>query len=60
MNLGVGYIKNPFKIREGYIDIPTAPGLGIELDENELANKIDHDWRNRETYDVDDGSVVDW
>ena len=25
-----------------------------------LADKIDHDWRNRETYDADDGSVVDW
>jgi galactonate dehydratase len=59
-SLGVGYIKKPFQVREGYIDVPTGPGLGIELDENALANKIDHDWRNRETYDVDDGSVVDW
>src|SRR6185436_2897118 len=32
VSLGVGYIKNPFKVREGYIDIPTKPGLGIELD----------------------------
>src|SRR5881394_344448 len=59
-SLGVGYIKSPFQVKDGYIDIPTAPGLGIELDENLLASKIDHDWRNRETYDVDDGSVVDW
>jgi len=59
-SLGVGYIKQPFQVRDGYIDIPTSPGLGIELDENALANKIDHDWRNRETYDLDDGSVVDW
>jgi galactonate dehydratase len=59
-SLGVGYIKKPFQVREGYIDIPTAPGLGIELDEEALAGKIDHDWRNRETYDVDDDSVVDW
>lgn len=60
VSLGEGYIKKPFKVREGYIDIPTGPGLGIELDENALAGKIDHDWRNRETYDFDDGSVVDW
>jgi galactonate dehydratase len=60
VSLGVGYIKNPFKVREGCIDLPTGPGLGIELDENALANKLDHDWRNRETYDTDDGSVVDW
>jgi galactonate dehydratase len=59
-SLGVGYIKKPFQVRDGYIDIPEGPGLGIELDEEALADKIDHDWRNRETYDVDDGSVVDW
>src|SRR5260221_14694180 len=60
VSLGVGYLKKPFKVREGYIDIPTGPGLGIELDENAMADKIDHDWKNRESYDVDDGSVVDW
>jgi galactonate dehydratase len=60
VNLGHGYLKKPFEVRDGYVDIPTGPGLGIELDENALADKIDHDWRNRETYDVDDGSVVDW
>jgi galactonate dehydratase len=60
VNLGVGYLKQPFQVRAGYIDIPTAPGLGIELDENALADKINHDWRNRESYDIDDGSVTDW
>jgi galactonate dehydratase len=59
-SLGVGYIKKPFEVKNGYIDIPAGPGLGIELDEDALAGKIDHDWRNRETYDVDDGSAVDW
>jgi len=58
--LGAGYLKKPFQVREGYVDVPHGPGLGIELDEEALANKINHDWRNRETYDVDDGSVVDW
>ena len=37
-----------------------GPGLGIELDENALADKIDHDWKNQESYDPDDGSVLDW
>ncbi len=45
---------------DGYLDLPTGPGLGIELDENALANKLGHEWKNRETYDADDGSVVDW
>jgi galactonate dehydratase len=60
VSLGDGYIKNPFKVKNGYIDIPTGPGLGIELDEEAMADKIGHDWRNPESYDVDDGSVVDW
>jgi galactonate dehydratase len=34
--------------------------LGIELDEEKLADKIGHAWQNPETYDMDDGSVVDW
>jgi len=60
VSLGEGYIKQPFKVREGYLDLPTGPGLGIELDENAMADKISHDWRNPESYDADDGSVVDW
>ena len=59
-SLGVGYIKKPFQVRDGYIDLPTGPGLGIELDENTLKNQIGHEWRNRESYDEDDGSVMDW
>jgi galactonate dehydratase len=60
VSLGAGYLKKPFVVRDGYVDIPTAPGLGIELDENAMADKIGHDWRNPEPYDADDGSVVDW
>lgn len=60
VSLGDGYLKKPFVVRSGYVDVPTGPGLGIELDENGLADKIGHDWRNQETYDPDDGSVVDW
>ncbi|MBI3875297.1 MAG: galactonate dehydratase, partial [Verrucomicrobia bacterium] len=40
--------------------IPTKPGLGIEVDEKLIADKIGHDWQNRETYFGPDGSVVDW
>lgn len=60
VSLGDGYLKVPFQVENGYIPLPTAPGLGVELDEQALADKIDHDWRNRESYDADDGSVVDW
>jgi galactonate dehydratase len=60
VSLGEGYLKQPLRVRDGYLDLPTGPGLGIELDENAMADKIGHDWRNQESYDVDDHSVVDW
>jgi galactonate dehydratase len=60
VTLGEGYVKQPFRVEQGFVPIPTGPGLGLELDENALADKINHDWRNPETYDREDGSVVDW
>jgi galactonate dehydratase len=60
VTLGDGYLKKPFVLRDGYIDLPTGPGLGIELDEDAVASKVGHDWRNREEYDADDGSAMDW
>ena len=60
VSLGEGYLKEPFTVDDGYIPLPTRPGLGIELDEDAMADKIGHDWTNPETYDPDDGSVVDW
>ena len=59
-SLGEGYLKEPLTFRDGSVDLPTKPGLGIELDDNALAGKIDHDWRNPETYHPDDSSVSDW
>jgi galactonate dehydratase len=61
VSLGEGYLKNPFKLQpDGSVLIPKGPGLGVELDEDALADKIGHDWRNPESYDPFDGSVVDW
>ena len=60
VSLGEGYVKKPFTVKEGYLDLPTGPGLGVELDDNLMADKIGHDWRNQESYDDEDGSVVDW
>ena len=56
----MGYITEPFVIKDGYIDIPTKPGLGIELDERALAEKIyDGKWTTPRQY-FEDGSVADW
>lgn len=60
VSLGEGYLKQPFVVNAGYIDVPRGPGLGIELDEQAVATKIGHAWKSTESYDEDDGSVVDW
>ncbi len=59
VSLGEGYLKKPFTVRDGYVEVPDGPGLGIELDEDAVAEKIGHEYRPPETYDEDDGSVVD-
>lgn len=60
VTLGDGYLKVPFKVKNGHVSLPTGVGLGIELDEEAIAEKLGHDWRNPETYLDSDGSVVDW
>jgi galactonate dehydratase len=60
VNLGEGYLREPFLVEDGHVRIPTKPGLGIELDEEQMADKLGHDWQNPETYLETDGSVVDW
>ena len=35
--LGRDIAKKPFEVKDGYIQIPDAPGLGIDLDEERLA-----------------------
>lgn len=61
VTLGEGYLTEPFEVDdEGYIPLPEGPGLGIELDMDQLEDKRGHDWDNPKTYDADDGSVVNW
>lgn len=60
VTLGEGYLKIPFRVEDGHVSLPKAPGLGIELDEDAISEKLGHDWKNPETYLDSDGSVVDW
>ena len=60
VTLGAEYLKEPFELKDGFVELPSGPGLGIELDDDKLESMIDHDWRNPESYHPDDGSVVDW
>jgi galactonate dehydratase len=51
----------PFEFRDGYAARPTAPGLGIEVDEDAVrrAAETGHAWRNP-VWRLDDGSVAEW
>jgi galactonate dehydratase len=61
VTLGEGYLKEPFRLKNGYIDLPTRPGLGIELDEEALREKLfDGRWQTPILFHEDDGSLADW
>ncbi|MEX0288311.1 MAG: galactonate dehydratase [Flavobacteriaceae bacterium] len=60
VTLGEGYLKKPFEVKNGHVDLPKNPGLGIALDDDAIAEKLGHDWKNPETYLDTDGSVTDW
>jgi galactonate dehydratase len=60
VSLGEGYLKQPFVVKDGYVDVPTGPGLGIDIDEDALQDRLGHAWENHQTFDPRDGSVVDW
>lgn len=41
-DLGVDILKEPFVIKDGYIDVPYGPGLGIDVDE-EVVKSMSYD-----------------
>ena len=57
------YVKNPevFEYRDGFVSIPTGPGLGIEIDEEVVVerSKTGHRWRNP-VWRHEDGSFAEW
>ena len=59
-DLGVGILKKPFKVEDGYIYVPEGPGLGIEVDEEAIQDKVfDGTWDTPHLF-FEDGSVADW
>ncbi len=57
------YLADPsvFDYQDGYVSVPTAPGLGIEIDEVKVRAASDHNfrWRNPR-WRRNDGSVAEW
>ncbi|GHU70828.1 galactonate dehydratase [Clostridia bacterium] len=59
-SLGEGYLKNPFKIENSHLSLPTAPGLGIEVDEDYVRSMAyEGDWDSPRWYN-DDGAFTEW
>ena len=60
VTLGEEYLVKPFTVEEGYIRLPTAPGLGIEVDEEAVrAGSCNGAWQTPSLRHAD-GSVADW
>lgn len=52
--------RSVFGVTDGYVKRPTAPGLGIEVDEKEVRRVArDHRWR-APVWRHDDGSLAEW
>ncbi len=59
--LGEGMLVEPWRVRDGYIDLPARPGLGIEIDEAFLKNEVEYtEELGGEHYYESDGAVADW
>ena len=59
--LGAGLLEQPWQVRDGYIELPTEPGLGISIVESEAQRNIEYtEELGGEYYHPDDGSVIDW
>ncbi|MFW6189106.1 MAG: galactonate dehydratase [Planctomycetota bacterium] len=60
VTLGERYLREPFEVKEGYVDVPVGPGLGVEVDEEAVAEgTYAGDWDNPRLWH-EDGSVADW
>ncbi|MFD1600798.1 galactonate dehydratase [Halobellus rarus] len=56
------YLADPsvFEYRDGYVELPTDPGLGIDIDERRVREVTDEvDWHNP-VWRHEDGSVAEW
>jgi galactonate dehydratase len=60
--LGDGLLKEPWQVKDGHIELPAKPGLGIEIDEKEAEQNLGiyEEELGGEFYYDTDGSVADW
>ena len=50
-----------FKYENGFVNIPSQPGLGITINEEKVIEmaKLGHNWKNP-LWHHEDGSVAEW
>lgn len=58
--LGDGLLQHAWQVKNGYIALPTAPGLGIQIDEDAVNQKYTGDFEIDTWFYDDDNSVADW
>src|SRR5690606_32110003 len=59
--LGGGLFMEEWPVRDGYIDLPTRPGLGFEIDERAVQQTVEYSEElGGEFYHPGDNSVADW
>ncbi|MCC9075245.1 galactonate dehydratase [Litorilinea aerophila] len=59
IHLGEGYLREPFRVVDGYLPLPTGPGLGIELDEEAVQQRFGEPRRHPGLFHPDDGAAID-
>lgn len=60
VTLGESLLRTPFNPKDGYLPVPDAPGLGIEIDEAKLATeRFDGNWDNPR-FTAEDGGFAEW
>ena len=59
--LGADILKQNWQVVDGHIELPDKPGLGIEIDEKAVSNRVPYQEElGGEHYYETDGSVADW
>jgi len=59
--LGEGLFREPLTFANGFVELPTGPGLGIEIDEDALEAARDETYRQRGMWRLEeDGSFADY
>ena len=61
LHLGKGLLTGGFEVVDGYIEAPTGPGLGVQLDEEAIASdRYDGEWHLPTWHDEKDGALAPW